>query len=130
MDYPIAILVCERDTLFREALRNFLLSAGYTRLDMVATVREALAKLRREKYCHIVVGLSPPLASKQRLAKVARKRQSGAKVLFVVGADDAPFIEGASMDYVLKEHVFSVLLDLLAQKPYDSSSHITRKSPQ
>jgi len=108
-----AILICERDTLFREALRNFLLAAGYSQVEVVATVREALARLRHERYGCILIGISRPLSHKQRLAALARQRQPAARVLFLVSADDQSFISDTSFDYVLKEYVFSNLLELI-----------------
>ena len=36
-----AILICDRDALFREALRNFLLAAGYHQIEIATTLREA-----------------------------------------------------------------------------------------
>ena len=94
-----AILICEHDALFLEALRNLLLAAGYSRVDVVATVREALAKLRRERYSHILVGLSRPLLiNRQRLARVVQQRQPAAEVVFLVSANDVPFITDTSAD--------------------------------
>ena len=49
-DLSDAILVCDQDVLFREALRNFLLAAGYCRVEVAATPREALPKLRWHHY--------------------------------------------------------------------------------
>jgi DNA-binding NarL/FixJ family response regulator len=113
MNALLAILICERDTLFREALRNFLLAAGYARVEVVATVREALARLRHECYGCILIGISRPLSHEQRLATLARQRQPGARVLFLVSADDQPFISDTSFDCLLKEYVFSNLLELI-----------------
>jgi DNA-binding NtrC family response regulator len=125
-----AILICERDTLFREALRNFLLAAGYARVEAVATVREALAKLRRESYRCILVGLSRPLLNKQRLARVAQQRQPGAKVLFLVSANDVLSIKDASTDYVMKERAFSILLELLTQSANHDFANPMKKGSQ
>jgi DNA-binding NarL/FixJ family response regulator len=108
-----AILICDRDALFREALRNFLFAAGYSQVEVAVTVREALAKLRRECYGYALIGVSRPLSRVWRLARVVQRRQPGAKIIFLVSADDQPFIEGPSFEYVIKEYVFSNLLDLI-----------------
>ena len=109
----LAILIYDRDALFREALRNFLLAAGYAEVVIAATVREALAKLRCESYGHILIGISKPLSRGRRLAAIARKRQPEAKILFLVGAQDQPFARDAAFEYIIKEYVFSNLLGLM-----------------
>ena len=58
MNPSSAILVFDRDALFREALRNFLLAAGYAEVVIATTAREALAKLRCESYGHILIGIA------------------------------------------------------------------------
>ena len=120
-----AILVCDRDSAFREALRNFLFAAGYAGVEVVATVRDALAMLRHRHYRCILVGLSRPLSTARRLASVARQRQPGAQVLFLVGAADAPLVRDTSLVYVIKEHAFPILLDVLARNGDDISSSTT-----
>ena len=113
MNPSSAILVYDRDALFREALRNFLLAAGYAEVVIAATVREALAKLRCESYGHILIGISAPLSRGRRLATIARRRQPEAKILFFVSAQDQPFARDAAFEYVIKEYVFSNLLGLM-----------------
>jgi len=110
-----AILIVCDDLLFREALRNFLLAAGYSRVDVVATLREALARLRSDGYRGVLIGLPLKLLSTRRLGRVAQRRQPEAKVLLLVSANDASTINDASFVYVIKERAFSTLLDLLAQ---------------
>jgi DNA-binding NarL/FixJ family response regulator len=117
-----AILVCDRDAAFREALRNYLLAAGHARIEAVGTVRGALAMLRRGRYRCILIGLSRPATSAARLARVARARQPGARVLCLIDAADARGIHDASFVYVLKERAFPVLLDMLAHGGADDIS--------
>ena len=107
------LIVCD-DLPFREALRNFLLAAGYSDVEVVETVRKAVMELRCESYRRILVCLSRPLASQERLARVAQERQPGAKALLFISADDVPFIKDTSFVYVIKERAFSTLLQLLA----------------
>jgi DNA-binding NarL/FixJ family response regulator len=115
-----AILVCEPDILFREALRNFLLAAGYSQIEVAVTAREALAKLRCERYGYVLIGVSRPLSRGRRLAAVAQRRQPEARILFLVSADDQPFIKDASSEYVIviKEYIFSNLLESMQSRVF------------
>ncbi len=111
-----AILVCDREQLFREALRNFLLAAGYSQVLVVATAREASAMLRREHYGGVMIGMGRPFSRARRLATLARRRQPEAKIFVLVRAEDQPFIKDHSFEYIIKEHVFASLLELLEER--------------
>ena len=115
------LIVCDRDTLFREALRNFLLTAGYSQVEVAVTVREAISKLRHERYRCIVVGLSRP-SHRRRLARVAQQRQPGAKVVLVVNAGEVGSVKDNSFVYVIKERAFSTLVELLVLNANDDSA--------
>jgi len=108
------LIACDRYPIFREALRNFLLTAGYTRVDVADGVREALTLLRNGSYRFVLIGLGAPLA-KERLARVTRHRQPEAKVLILVSADRLPEAPDASFTYVIRERASSILLQLLAE---------------
>jgi len=109
-----AILVCDRDNLFRETLQNFLLAAGYTRVEVVATMREARAKLRRENYGCVVIGMTaPPFSRRQQLATITQLRQPQARVVILVQAAEQHLIQDHRFDYAVKEYAFSTLLELL-----------------
>lgn len=105
-----AILICDRDAAFRESLRNLLFAAGYPTVEVVPTVRQGLAKLRREAYHCVVVGISRVHSIERRLAQVVQRRQPGVKLLFVVPAGDIPLLKDALFVYVIKERAFSTLL--------------------
>lgn len=109
----LAILIYDRDSLFREELRNFLLAAGFAEVVIAATVREALVKLRGESFGHILIGISTPFSCERRLAAIARRRQPEAKVLFLVSAQDQPFPKAPVFECVIKEYVFANLLGLM-----------------
>lgn len=113
MDASLAILICDGDTAFREALRNFLLAAGCSHVEVVATVPHALAKIRYKHYRNILIGVSTPGSDARRLAVIARRRQPEAKILLLVSVQDQACIRDASFDYVLKEDIFSDLLSLM-----------------
>src|SRR5262245_61936644 len=107
------LIACDRDPLFREALRNFLLTAGYIRVDVAETVSDALARIRFETFRFVLIGLGSPLA-KRRLAMVTRHRQPDAKIFILVNADSVPAAPDTSFIYVIKERAFSMLLQLFA----------------
>ncbi len=108
-----AILICDRDPLFREALRNFLLAAGYSQVEVAATIRVALTMLRRNVYGHILIGVSRTFVRERRLAAVARRRQPQARILFLASGDDRPAMKSAPLECVIKEQAFSTLLALM-----------------
>ena len=128
MNPLLAILVCDHDVAFREALRNFLFTAGYTKVHVVPTVREALAKLRRESYQCVLVGISRSHLVERRLMSVAQRRQPKAKVLFLISASDLHFIQDTSLVYVIKERAFITLSELLAQNGNDVFATSTENS--
>jgi len=105
-----AILICDRDAAFREALRNLLFAAGYPTVEVVGSVREGLARLRRKIYGCVLVGIPRPRSQERRWAIVARRRQPGAKLLFVVPATGTRADNVDGFDYVIRERAFSTLL--------------------
>jgi DNA-binding NarL/FixJ family response regulator len=114
MKPPYGILIIgEPDPYFRERLRNFLLAAGYREVEAALTVREALAKLRGNNYQCVLIGVSRS-HSVRRVTSVVQRRQPGAKVVFLVSADDAAYFKNNSFAYVIKERAFATLLELLA----------------
>lgn len=108
-----AILVYDRDTLFGEALQNFLFAAGFSSVDVTATVHETLGKLRRKHYNHILIDLTPRRSCERRWAAVIRQRQPDAKIIFLMKAADHLLIRESVFDHVIKEYVFSSLLELM-----------------
>ena len=105
-----AILICHRDAGFREALRNLLFAAGFATVEVVGSVREGLARLRRERYGCVLVGIPRPHSMEKRWAFVARHRQPTAKLLFVVPAEYSGSAKTFPFDYVVTERAFSTLL--------------------
>jgi len=110
---PAVLIICERDILLREALRNFILASGYFEVEVSATVREALTRLRYKCYGHVLIGVSRPFLRGRRLAAVAHRRQADARIFFLVSAEDQPFFKDPSFECVIKEYVFSTLLELM-----------------
>jgi CheY-like chemotaxis protein len=108
-------LVCDRDSEFRASLCNFLLSAGYSRVEGVDSVREALPRLRSGTYGCVLFALSPPLSMSRWLSRLARARQPEASTIFLIRAADAPLIEDTELVYVFKERAFGSLSELLPE---------------
>ncbi|MCI0695264.1 response regulator [candidate division KSB1 bacterium] len=113
MSSSSAILICDREDLFREVLRNFLLAAGYSQVEVVATAREAMAKLHRQSYGHVFIGVARPLSRARRLAAIVQRRQPRAKIFLLINANDLVIFPAGSSDYIIKEHAFESLLNLL-----------------
>lgn len=113
MNPSSAILICDRDQPFCEALRNFLLAAGYAQVEVVATAREAMAKWRRQLYGHIFIGAARPFSKAWRLAVIAQHRQPEAKIFLLLNAKDIVIFPADSSNYIIKEHAFESLLNLL-----------------
>ncbi|MGQ0444795.1 MAG: hypothetical protein ACT4O2_06650 [Beijerinckiaceae bacterium] len=108
-----AILICDRDPLFRESLRNFLLAAGYSEVEVAATIRVALSLLCRNVYGHILIGVSRTFVRERLLAAVARRRQPKARILFLASGDDRLMMKNAPFECVIREQAFSTLLALM-----------------
>ena len=113
MNALVAILICDSDAYFREELQNFLLAAGYRDVEFAATVREALAKLRDKRYEYVLIGVSRTFSCERRWAAVIQRRQPAARILFLVSAADQPSIRATSCEHVIKEYMFSNLLEVL-----------------
>jgi DNA-binding NtrC family response regulator len=115
MSSSSAILICDRDDFFRKTLQNFLLAAGYSQVEVVATAREAVAKLRRQLYGHIFIGMARPFSRGRRLADIAQRRQPQAKIFLLTNANDLVILPAGSSDYIIKEQAFESLLNLLRE---------------
>ena len=113
MSASSAILVYDRDTFFREELQNFLFAAGFSSVDLAATLQEALGRLRNKPYNYVLIGLGLRRSCERRWAAVIRRHQPGAKIIFLVKAADQPFIQESGFDQVIREYVFSSLLELI-----------------
>jgi hypothetical protein len=108
-------LVCDRDAEFRASLCNFLLAAGYSGVEGVGSVREAMPRLRYGSFGCVLFALSPPLAMGRWLYRLARARQPDASAIFLIRAADAPLIEDRQLVYVFKERAFGSLSELLPE---------------
>lgn len=113
MSASSAILVYDRDTLFREELQNYLFAAGFSSVDVAATVREALARLRHKRYKYIFIDLALQKSCERRWMAVIQRHQPNAKIVFLMNAVDQPFIQDSACDHVIKEYVFSSLSNVM-----------------
>lgn len=119
------ILIYDRDTAFRETLKNFLLTAGYSEVEATATVRAALLTLHQGHFEYMLIGVSRSMTVGRCLASVARQWQPQAKIVYLVNARDQPFIKDASCATIIKEYVYSSLLKLIG-----SAAEITDNNNQ
>lgn len=108
-----AILIFDRQSLFRESLRNYLLASGFTNICTALSIQAVLAKFRQERFALILLGVSVPMAPVLRLAKVAQLRQPAAKVLLLLAASEQCCLSDAPALVLLKEYVYANLLDLI-----------------
>jgi DNA-binding NarL/FixJ family response regulator len=107
-----AILIFDRQRLFREGLRNYLLASGYTHIRIAVSIQSVLSKLRQESFALILLGVSAPTFSVKRLVKVVRLRQPAAEVFLLVTAKDQSYIQDEPVQVLLKEYVYADLLEL------------------
>ena len=110
---PAILISCDRDVLLGEAVRNLLLAAGYDQVDVAVTVRNALLQLRSGSYDRILIVVSTSLSRARRLASIARRRLPAARILLLASSADVPDLPDAATDYVLTEHLFANLLELI-----------------
>ncbi|HSF58810.1 MAG TPA: response regulator [Candidatus Binatia bacterium] len=108
-----AILIYDRDTLFGEALQNFLFAAGFSSVDVATTLQEALGRLRCNHYTNILIDLSPRRSGQRRWSAVIQRRQPDANIIFLIKAADQPLIQEGAFDHVIKEYGFAALLELI-----------------
>lgn len=113
MNTTHAILICDREQFFREALVNLLLSAGYTRVEVVTTAREALRKLRRQKYSHVLIGIDSSRLRSLRLARIAERRQPSAKIILLARAQEREALNAQRFVCIIKEQAFVNLLETM-----------------
>lgn len=120
MNSAPAILVYDRDPLFLDALRNFLFTAGFSYVDSTSTVRKTLAQLHRAHYGYVMIELRQQTPCERRWAAVIQGGQPKAKIIFLIKAADQPFMQTSVFEYVIKEDVYSSLMDtMLPQRPPD-----------
>lgn len=108
-----SIFIHDRDTAFREALKNFLLAAGYSEVETSATIRAALLKLHQGYFEYVLIGVSRSVIIGRYLARVGQHWQPHAKIFYLVSAMDQPFIKDTSCATIIKECVYSSLLKLI-----------------
>ena len=83
------ILIVDRDAHFREGLYNFLLSAGYERVDSAENYHNALEKIRETEYDVVLLDGSP-LRAGQEVADNIAVLTPKTRVILMVGAEEQP----------------------------------------
>lgn len=113
MSRTAAVLICDREELFRETLMNFLLTAGFTEIKAATNIHEALHLLHRQQFNHILIGMIRFNTLERRLKLVARHLQPQARIICMKSALPRIFDETHCHSTVLKEQIYEDLLDLL-----------------
>src|SRR5215470_7343625 len=79
------ILIADSDAHFREGLYNFLLSAGYERVESVDNYQNALEKIRETEYDVVLLDAGSPLIAGRKVADGIAASSPKAKVILMVG---------------------------------------------
>lgn len=114
MTRTAAVLICDREALFRETLMNFLLIAGYHEIALAGTVREALRLLHRKRFEFVLIGNTRQLSLTRRLKMIAQRLQPQAKIVCMKRALPQAFEATLCQSIVLKERIYESLLEVLA----------------
>jgi DNA-binding NarL/FixJ family response regulator len=114
IDPTFRILIFDHDDVLREALRNFLLAAGYVDVEVAATTEETFGKLKAASF-HLVFFAITPFLSGRELLREAQRLAPDAKIFPLIDADDQQLIDNDDFDYVIKESVLSNVLGLVSE---------------
>lgn len=82
------ILIVDTDAHFREELYNFLLSAGYEKVDSTENFDKALEKIRQVAYNVVVVDAGSPLMEGLKFAKSIAKLNPQMRIILMIEAED------------------------------------------
>lgn len=81
-----SILIVEPNAQFREELYNFLLSAGYERVDSAESYQSALEKIRETEYDVLLLDGGSPLKTGLEVADGIAASNPKTKVVLTIGA--------------------------------------------
>jgi DNA-binding NtrC family response regulator len=110
------ILIVDQDAHFREELYNFLLSAGYKKVDSAKTLTEVLEKLEESEYYVVVLDAGSHLKAACRSADSITDLSPNTRVILLVGDEDRPTprpIAGETHEFLIKATFTRNLLYLL-----------------
>jgi len=111
------ILIVDLDAHFREVLYNFLLSAGYERVDSAESYHNALEKTRETEYDVVLLDAGSSLKASIEAADGITASSPKAKVILMVGCQDQKLDHEARSDaeyqYLIKAAFAQNLLYLL-----------------
>ncbi len=113
MPRTTAILICDREELFRETLMNFLLAAGYQQIALATTVKEALRLLHQNQFDYVLIGNTRQLSLARRLKIIAQRLQPQARIVCMKRAWPQAFDGTLCQNIVLKERIYESLLEVL-----------------
>jgi DNA-binding NarL/FixJ family response regulator len=85
-----SILIIEPDAQFREELYNFLLSAGYEKIEETDSFADALDKIVRSTYAVVVADAGEPLDSGLQFAADLVRLSPQTKIILMIDPEDQP----------------------------------------
>jgi len=111
------ILIVDPDAHFREGLYNFLLSAGYERVDSAENYHNALEKIKETEYDVMLLDVGSPLRAGQEVADDIASLTPKTRVILMVGAEEQPELNEPRIEvdrqYLIKATFARNLLYLL-----------------
>jgi len=112
-----SILIVEPDAQFREELYNFLLSAGYERVDSAENYENALEKISKTEYDVLLVAGSPAKAGLTLADDIAASSPKS-RLILLVGSEEQREVDpdagnGSDYQYLIKAVFERNLLYLL-----------------
>ncbi|MBI1925774.1 response regulator [Candidatus Poribacteria bacterium] len=112
------ILIVEPDAHFRETLYNFLLSAGYEKVDSAENFNKALEKMRGSVYNAVVLDAGSPPMEGVKFAKRIAALNPKMRVILMLRAEDqqkwnASARKGGEFQFLIKTTFTRNLLYLL-----------------
>jgi len=107
------ILICDRDKLFRESLRNFLLMAGYSRITVTQNLPEELVKPDGVPFDYILIGIHAPFFQISELANRLSQPRVQSKIFFLILASEQHLFPNSSLNILIKEKIYESILELI-----------------
>src|SRR5262245_35462722 len=114
------ILIIEPNAQLREAVVNFLLSAGYEDVEAADSLPAALDKIRQSEYEVIVADAGEPLNTGLQFATDLASLKPGARIIFMINAEDQQSwdqiaAQSAGVRFLIKNDFARNLLYLLEE---------------
>jgi DNA-binding NtrC family response regulator len=115
-----SILIVEPNEQLREQIVNYLLSAGYEKIEDAGSLEAALDKIRRSAYEVVVAGAGEPLTAGLRFAADLAGISPDGRVILMINAEDQRFwdqiaAQSGNIRFLIKTDFARSLLYLLEE---------------